>query len=99
MPSLKATADNPVGTPEGTFTSAATEADPVGNEDEAGRTLSPMMTEAVGPLATAMAGKRRPLAWTSLQLAGSTTRQCVRKKSIPKMAMDTSANKSSIALL
>jgi hypothetical protein len=48
-----------------TFMSTATEASPEGDEDEAGRSLSPMMTEAVGLLVTGMAGKTGPLAWIS----------------------------------
>ncbi len=43
---------------------------------------APVMTEAVGSLA-----------WTSLQLAGSTIRLWARKKSIPRMAVETSASK------
>jgi len=37
MPALKAAGDNP----EGTFMSTAAEASPEGDEDEAGRNLSP----------------------------------------------------------
>jgi hypothetical protein len=64
LPTLKAAADNP----ERSFTSAATEAGlEVGGD-------APVMTEAVGPLVTAMVGKTRPPAWTNLQLDGSTIR-------------------------
>ena len=52
------------------------------------------MTEAVVLLVTAMSGKTRPEAWTRLQVPGPTVRLCVRKKSIPKMTMDTSAYKN-----
>jgi hypothetical protein len=52
------------------------------------------MTEAVGPLVTAVAGKARPEAWTRQQVPGPTVRLRVRKKSIPKMTMDTPANKN-----
>ncbi len=90
MPALMAAAENP----EGTFTSTATEAGPEDDKDEAWRSLTPAMTLAVRPLVTAMTGKTWPLAWTSLQLAGSIIMRCVCKKSIPKMAMDTSANKN-----
>ncbi len=82
---LKAAAGNP----EGSFTPAAA---------EAGLEISadiPVMTEAVGPRVTAMVGKTRPPAWTSLQLAGSTVRLWARKKSIPRMAVETSASKNS----
>jgi hypothetical protein len=54
MPALKAAADNP----EGTFTSAAIEAGPEVDEDEAGRSLPSVMTEVVGLLVTAMAGRQ-----------------------------------------
>jgi len=54
---------------------------------------APVMTEAVGPLVTAVVGKMRPPDWISLQLAGSTVSLWARKKSIPKMAVETSANK------
>jgi hypothetical protein len=64
LPTLKAAAGNP----EGSFTPAAAEA---GLEIDAD---APVMTEAVGPLVTAVVGKTRPPAWTSLQLAGSTVR-------------------------
>jgi hypothetical protein len=53
------------------------------------------MTEAEGPLVTAIVGKTRSPAWTSLQLAGSTVRLWARKKSIPRMAVETSASKNS----
>ncbi len=81
LPIFKVAADNP----EGSFTPAATEAGL-----EIGADV-PVMTEAVGPLVTAMVGKTH--AWTSLQLAGSTVRLWARKKSIPKMAVETSASK------
>ena len=82
LPTLKAAAGNP----EGSFTPAAAEADPeVGD--------APVMTEAVGPLVTAVVGKMRPPDWISLQLAGSTVSLWARKKSMPKMAVETSANK------
>ncbi len=62
LPTLKAAAGNP----EGSFTPAAPEAGlEVGGD-------APVMTEAVGPLVTAVVGKMRPPARTSLQLAGST---------------------------
>jgi hypothetical protein len=64
LPRLKAAAGNL----EGSFTPAAAEA---GLEIGAD---APVMTEAVGPLVTAVVGKTRPPAWTSLQLAGSTVR-------------------------
>ncbi len=83
LPALKAAAGNP----EGSFTPAATEAGlKVGGD-------APVMTEAVGPLVTAVVGKTRLPAWTSLQLAGSTIRLWARKKSIPRMAVETSASK------
>ncbi len=83
LPTLKAAAGNP----EGSFTLAATEAGPEVGGD------APVMTEAVGPLVTAVVRKMRPPAWTSLQFAGSTVRLLARKKSIPKMAVETSASK------
>ncbi len=55
---------------------------------------APVMTEAVGSLVTAVVGKTRPPAWTSLQLAGSTVRLWARKKSTPRMAVETSASKN-----
>ncbi len=64
LPTLKAAADNP----EDSFTSATAEAGlEIGGD-------APVMTEAVGPLVTAVVGKTRPPAWTNLQLAGSTIR-------------------------
>jgi hypothetical protein len=83
LPTLKAAASNP----EGSFTPAAAEAGL-----EIGADV-PVMTEAVGPLVTAVVGKTRPPAWTSLQLAGSTVRLWAHKKSIPRMAVETSASK------
>ncbi len=83
LPTLKAAAGNP----EGSFMPAATKAGLEVGDDV------PVMTEAVGPLVTAMVGKMRPPAWTSLQLAGSTVRLWACKKSIPRMAVETSANK------
>ncbi len=83
LPTLKAAAGNP----KGSFTPATAEAGLEVGDD------APVMTEAVGPLITAVVGKTRSPAWTSLQLAGSTVRLCARKKSIPKMAMETSASK------
>jgi hypothetical protein len=74
--------------------SSANEADPEGGGDEAHRSSLPVMTKTVGSHVTAVAGKARPLAWTSMQLAESTVRPCVRKKSITKMAMDMLANKN-----
>ncbi|MFN9906397.1 MAG: hypothetical protein ACK56F_09780, partial [bacterium] len=62
------------GNPEGSFTPAAAEA---------------VMTEAVGPLVTADVGKTRPPDCTSRHLAGSTDRLWARKKSIPRMAVET----------
>ncbi len=50
LPELKAAADNP----DGTFVSAAAEAGPEGGEEETGRRSAPVMTEAVGPLVTAV---------------------------------------------
>ena len=83
LPTLKAAAGNP----EGSFTPAAAEAGlEVGGD-------APVMTEAVGPLVTAVVGKMRPPDWISLQLAGSTVSLWARKKSIPKIAVETSANK------
>ena len=79
LPTLKAAAGNR----EGSFTSAAAEAGlEVGGD-------APVMTEAVGPLVTAVVGKTRPPAWTNLQLAGSTVRLWARKKSIPRIAVET----------
>ena len=83
LPPLKAAAGNP----EGSFTPAATEVGPEVGGD------APVMTEAVGPLVTAVVGKTRLPDWISLQLAGSTVSLWARKKSIPKMAVETSANK------
>jgi hypothetical protein len=83
LPTLKAAAENP----EGSFTPAAAEA---GLEVGGG---APVMTEAVGPLVTAEVGKTRPPACTSRQLAGSTDRLWARRKSIPRMAVETSASK------
>jgi hypothetical protein len=83
LPTLKAAAGNP----EGSFTPAAAEAGP-----EVGGDV-PVMTEAVGPLVTAVVGKTRPPDCTSRHLAGSTDRLWARKKSIPKIAVETSANK------
>ena len=83
LPTLKAAAGNP----EGSFTLAAAEARPEVGGD------APVMTEAVGPLVTAVVGKMRPPDWISLQLAGSTVSLWARKKSIPKMAVETSASK------
>jgi hypothetical protein len=83
LPTLKAAAGNP----EGSFTLAAAEAGL-----EVGANV-PVMTEAVGPLVTAVVGKTRPPAWTSLHLAGSTVRLWARKKSLPRMAVETSASK------
>jgi hypothetical protein len=83
LPTLEAAASNP----EGSFTAATAE---VGLKIGAD---VPVMTEAVGPLVTAVVGKTRPPAWTSLQLAGSTVRLWARKKSIPRMAVETSASK------
>jgi hypothetical protein len=83
LPTLMAAAGNP----EGSFTPAAAEAGlEVGGD-------APVMTEAVGPLVTAVVGKMRPPACTSRQLAGSTDRLWARKKSIPRMAVETSASK------
>ncbi len=83
LPTLKAAAGNP----EGSFMPAAAEAGlEVGCD-------TPVMTEAVGLLVTAVVGKTRPPAWTSLKLAGSTVRLWTRKKSIPRMAVETSASK------
>ncbi len=83
LPTLKAAAGNP----EGSFTPAAVEAGlEVGGD-------ASVMIEAVGPLVTAVVGKTRPLACTSRQLAGSTDRLWARKKSIPRMAVETSASK------
>jgi hypothetical protein len=62
LPTLKAAAGNP----EGSFTPAAAEAGLEVCGD------APVMTEAVGPLVTAVVGKTHPPAWTSLQWAGST---------------------------
>jgi hypothetical protein len=81
LPTLKAAAGNP----EGSFTPAAAEAGPEVGGD------APVMTE--GPLVTAVVGKMRLPDWISLQLAGSTVSLWARKKSIPKMAVETSANK------
>jgi hypothetical protein len=67
------------GNPEGSFMPAAAKAG--------------VMTEAVGPLVTAVVGKTRLPAWTSLQFAGSTVKLWDRKKSIPRMAVETSASK------
>ena len=83
LPTLKAAAGNP----EGSFTPAAADAGPEVGDDV------PVMTEAVGPLVTAVVGKTRPPDCTSRQLAGSTDRLWARKKSIPKMAVETLANK------
>jgi hypothetical protein len=83
LPTLKAAAGNR----EGSFTPAAAEAGPEVGGD------APVMTEAVGLLVTAVVGKMRPPDWISLQLAGSTISLWARKKSIPKMAVETSANK------
>ena len=83
LPTLKAAAGNP----EGSFTPAAAEA---GLEVGGG---APLMTVAVGPLVTADVGKTRPPDCTSRHLAGSTDRLWARKKSIPKIAVETSANK------
>ncbi len=82
LSTLKAAAGNP----EGSFMPAATEA-----VLEVGG--GAVMTEAVGPLVTADVGKTRPPECTSRQLAGSTDRLCARKKSIPRMAVETSASK------
>jgi hypothetical protein len=90
LPALKAAADNL----EGTFMSAAAEGDSEDGDEETGRSSVPVMTEAVGPLVTAVAGKARPEAWTRQQVPGPTVRLRVRKKSIPKMTMDTPANKN-----
>ena len=79
MPALKAAADNP----EGTFMSAAAEGGSEDGDEETGRSTVPMMTEAVGPLVTSVAGKTRPEDWTRQQVPGPTVRLCVRKKSIP----------------
>ena len=83
LQTLKAAAGNP----EGSFTPAAAEAGLEVCDDV------PVMTEAVGLLVTVVVGKTRPPAWTSLQLAGSTVRLWARKKSIPRMAVETSASK------
>jgi hypothetical protein len=83
LPTLKAAAGNP----EGSCTPAAAEA---GLEVGSG---APVMTEAVGPLVTAVVGKTQPPTWTNLQLAGSTVRLWARKKSIPRMAVETSAGR------
>ncbi len=83
LPTLKAAAGNP----EGSFMPTAAEAGlEVGG-------AAPGMTEAVGPLVTADVGKTRPPVCTSRQLAGSTERLWARKKSIPRMAVETSASK------
>ncbi len=79
LPTLKAAA----GILEGSFTLADAEAGPEVGGD------APVMTEAVGPLVTAVVGKTQPPACTSLQFAGSTVRLWARKKSIPKMAVET----------
>jgi hypothetical protein len=84
LPTLKVAAGNP----EGSFTPAAAEAGLEVGDD------APVMTEAVGPLVTAVVGKTRPPAWTSLHLAGSTVRLWARKKSIHRMAVETSARKN-----
>ncbi len=73
--------------PEGSFTPAAAKAGLEVGDD------APVMTEAVGPLVTAVVGKTWPPAWTRLQLAGSTDRLWACKKSIPRMAVETSASK------
>ncbi len=65
------------GNPEGSFTPSAAEAGLEVGGD------APVMT----------VGKTRPPAWTSLQLARSTVRLWARKKSIPRMAVETSASK------
>ena len=83
LPTLKAAAVNP----KGSFTPAAAEAGLEVRGD------APVMTEAVGPLVTADVGKTRPPVCTSRQLAGSADRLCARKKSIPRMAVETSASK------
>jgi hypothetical protein len=83
LPTLKAAAGNP----EGSYTPAAAEAGlEVGGD-------APVMTEAVGPLVTADVGKTRSPVCTSRQLAGSTDRLWAPKKSMPRMAVETSASK------
>jgi hypothetical protein len=78
LPTLKAAAGNP----EGSFTPAAAEAG-----------LEVGGAAPVGSLVTAIVGKTRLPACTSQQLAGSTVRLWARKKSIPRMAVETSARK------
>jgi hypothetical protein len=89
IPALKAAADNP----EGTFTSAAAEAISEDGDEETGRSLVPMMTEAVGLLVTAVAGKTHPEAWPAYSWQDPQS-GCVSAKSIPKMTMDMSAAKN-----
>ncbi len=83
LPTLKAAAGNL----EGILTPAAAEAGLEVGDD------APVMTEGGGSLVIAVVWKKRPPAWTSLQLAGSTVRLWASKKSIPRMAVETSASK------
>jgi hypothetical protein len=83
LPTLKVAAGNP----EGSFMPAAAEVGlEVGSD-------APVMSEAVGPLVTAVVWKTWLPACTSRQLAGSTVRLWACKKSIPRMAVDTSASR------